>query len=218
MYTEKANVYFGFAREEMMPFVPTSAKTILEVGCGEGGFAAALKAKRDVHITAIEAYADAAKVASSRVDEIFTAGLEEALPLLKTRQFDCIVMNDVIEHLADPWDALRQLRPFLKPLGGRFVASIPNVRYLPVFKSYLQDAQWRYERSGVMDRTHLRFFTHRSMADLFADTGYVVDTIVGINSVRSLPLKLGLVNRLLGGALNDVRFQQYACTASRGPD
>lgn len=213
MYATKEERYFANSRPEMIDRIPAQARTVLEVGCGSGSFAAALKAKRrDIRVTAIESFPDAARHAKEHVDELIEVALDDAIPNLEDRQFDCIVMNDVIEHLVDPWSALRQLRSLLTPRSGRFVASIPNVRYLPVFKAYVQDARWTYEEQGVMDRTHLRWFTQRSIADLFRDTGYKVDSIEGINGCQ-LPWKLSLINRLTQGSLNDLRFMQFACIA-----
>lgn len=213
MYENKKGNYFSNRRPEMIEYVPNDARSILEVGCGGGVFAAALKEQRPkLRVTAIESHAGAACSARTRVDELIESTLEDAMLRLAGRQFDCIVMNDVIEHLVDPWSALLQLHALLQPSKGRFVASIPNVRYLPVFKAYVQEAHWTYEQDGVMDRTHLRWFTQRSIADLFRDTGYVAERIEGINGCR-LPWKLAVINRLAGGALEDLRFMQFACVA-----
>lgn len=213
MYEIKEDYYFNNSRPEMIPHVPNDALSLLEVGCGSGEFAAALKEqRRNLHVTAIEAHARVAGVARARVDEFIEATIEDAMSRLEGRRFDCIVMNDVIEHLVDPWSALRQLHSLLQPGSGRFVASIPNVRYLPVFKAYVQEARWTYEQDGVMDRTHLRWFTQRSIAELFRDTGYAAEKIEGINGTR-LPWKLAVINRLARGALDDLRFRQFACIA-----
>lgn len=213
MYASKGVRYFGNCRPEMIERVPNHALTVLEVGCGNGGFAAALKERRRMlRVTAIESYPDAAREARANVDELIEGTLDDAIPLLLGRQFDCVVMNDVIEHLIDPWSALRQLRCLLTPTTGRFVASIPNVRYLPVFKAYVQEARWTYEQQGVMDRTHLRWFTQRSIHDLFRDTGYVPESVEGINGC-GLPWKLSVINRLTRGSLDDLRFMQFACVA-----
>jgi 2-polyprenyl-3-methyl-5-hydroxy-6-metoxy-1,4-benzoquinol methylase len=146
------------------------------------------------------------------VDRLLAMPLEEALPLLADERFDCIVMNDVLEHLVDPWAALRQLRPLLSP-AGVVIASIPNVRYFTVFKEYLLEGQWKYQRDGVMDRTHLRFFTRKSMVDLFQDSGYAMQSIVGINGMAEFPFKFALLNWLMRNALDDARFIQFACVA-----
>jgi 2-polyprenyl-3-methyl-5-hydroxy-6-metoxy-1,4-benzoquinol methylase len=211
-YTAKADHYFESSRPEMQPFIPASARRMLEVGCGNAGFAASLTHARPIHVTAIEGYAPAAEVAQPRVDRLLAMPLDEALPLLAGEQFDCIVMNDVLEHLVDPWAALKQLRPLLSP-SGVVVASIPNIRYFDVFKEYFLEGQWRYQRDGVMDRTHLRFFTRKSMVDLFEDSGYTMQSLVGINGLSGFPFKFAVLNWLMRNALDDARFIQFACVA-----
>jgi 2-polyprenyl-3-methyl-5-hydroxy-6-metoxy-1,4-benzoquinol methylase len=211
-YAAKTDNYFENTRPEMQLYIPASAQRMLEVGCGNAGFAASVKRSRPIHVTAVEGYAPAAEAAQSRVDRLLAMPLEEALPLLADERFDCIVMNDVLEHLVDPWAALRQLRPLLSP-AGVVIASIPNVRYFTVFKEYLLEGQWKYQRDGVMDRTHLRFFTRKSMVDLFQDSGYAMQSIVGINGMAEFPFKFALLNWLMRNALDDARFIQFACVA-----
>jgi 2-polyprenyl-3-methyl-5-hydroxy-6-metoxy-1,4-benzoquinol methylase len=191
-YAGKTADYFEDRRDEMLPFIPIGARHVLEVGCGNAAFAAHLKTQRRVEVTAIEAHPD-------------------ALPKLAGEHFDCIVLNDVLEHLVDPWDVLTRLRHFLAP-DGVVVASIPNIRYHPVFKEFVLQGRWQYRQDGVMDRTHLRFFTRQSMQELFVSTGYAMRRIEGINAI-SLPWKFSLLNQLCGQALADTRFKQFACVA-----
>ena len=210
-YAAKGGQYYGNTRPEMQALVPSAARRVLEVGCGGASFAAALKAARGVHVTGIEAFPDAAAQAATRIDRVIAAGIEAALPQLDGEQFDCIVANDVLEHLVDPWAVLRGLRPLLRP-DAVFIASIPNVRYLPVLKDYVLRGQWQYQLDGVMDRTHLRFFTQRSMRELFESSGYAVQQMQGINPV-AVSWKFKALNALLGGTLGDTRFLQFACVA-----
>lgn len=210
-YAAKDSPYFDNAREEMLPFVPAAATRLLELGCGNAGFAALLKRQRTVHVTGVEPFAAAADVAATRVDRLLRAGVEQALPLLQGELFDCIVLNDVLEHLVDPWAVLRDLRPLLAA-GGALVASIPNVRYLPVLKQYLLHGQWRYQQDGVLDRTHLRFFTRPSMAAMFDESGWSVERCEGLHPIP-VSWKFRGLNALAGGRLADTRFRQFACVA-----
>jgi 2-polyprenyl-3-methyl-5-hydroxy-6-metoxy-1,4-benzoquinol methylase len=210
-YAGKTADYFEDRRDEMLPFIPIGARHVLEVGCGNAAFAAHLKTQRRVEVTAIEAHPAAADVAHDRVDRLLSSSIEDALPKLAGEHFDCIVLNDVLEHLVDPWDVLTRLRHFLAP-DGVVVASIPNIRYHPVFKEFVLQGRWQYRQDGVMDRTHLRFFTRQSMQELFVSTGYAMRRIEGINAI-SLPWKFSLLNQLCGQALADTRFKQFACVA-----
>ncbi len=211
LYGEKTNKYYAYQRREMFPFVPTDVHELLEVGCGEAHFAAALKADRAVHVTAIEPFAAAAEVARGRVDRLLETDVEHGFAQLPDASFDGVVFNDVLEHLVDPWWALVETKRLLRP-DGCVVASLPNMRYMPVLKDLVLNGDWEYCDAGVMDRTHLRFFTRRSIARLFGATGYGVERLEGINGI-AFPWKFGLLNRLTGGALDDTRYVQFACVA-----
>lgn len=142
-YNAKSAAYFNYGRREMLPFIPEGAKRILEVGCGEGEFSANLKTERSVHVTGIEPFGAAARVASSRLDRPLEVDVNAGILELQGQQFDCIVCNDVLEHLVDPWDTLRRLRPLIAP-GGALVASLPNMRFMPVLKDFVLKGEWRY--------------------------------------------------------------------------
>jgi 2-polyprenyl-3-methyl-5-hydroxy-6-metoxy-1,4-benzoquinol methylase len=210
-YDNKPVAYFGLGRDEMLPFVSPSARTLLEVGCGKGAFVASLKARQAIHATGIEPYAAAAALARAHFDEIIELGVDEAVHQLRGRLFDCIVFNDVLEHMVDPWSVLRGVKQLLGP-SGRLVASIPNIRYFPVLKPLVLDGSWQYQDYGVLDRTHLRFFTRSGILSLFDLAGYRVEAIQGINAT-TFSWKVKLLNRLMGGRLDDTRYQQFACVA-----
>lgn len=214
-YEAKPDAYFASGRREMLPFIPQDVKHLLEVGCGEGEFAANLKAERQVHVTGIEPFAAAARLARTRLDRVLELDVNAGIVELQGQQFDCIVCNDVLEHLTDPWDTLKRLRP-LVGTGGMLVASLPNMRFMPVLKDFVINREWRYGDFGVMDRTHLRFFTQKSMKALFEESGYQVIRTQGINAIQ-FPWKFGLLNMLTRGALADAQFQQYACQVKCAP-
>jgi len=210
-YQSKPAPYFKYGRREMLPFVPISATRLLEIGCGEGEFAATLKAERSVHVTGIEPFEAAAHIAKGRLDRVLHSDANLGLMKLQGESFDCIVCNDVLEHLVDPWDTLKRLRPFLAQ-DGVLVASLPNMRYMPVLKDLVLKGEWRYQDEGVMDRTHLRFFTQKSMRVLFEESGYQVTAMHGINGIV-FPWKFGMLNRICLGYLSDAKYQQFACVA-----
>lgn len=214
-YSEKSGKYFKHGRIEMLPFIPNDAANILEVGCGVGEFSANLKGVRSAHITGIEPFEAAANIAASRLDRVLILDANAGIVELQGKLFDCIVCNDVLEHLVDPWDTLKRLRLLLAP-NGTLVASLPNIRYMPVLKDLVLKGEWRYVEQGVMDRTHLRFFTQKSMRNLFEESGYKVTHIKGINAIQ-FPWKFGLLNKLSLGALTDTQFPQYACIAKVTP-
>ncbi len=210
-YDNKRDVYYRNARPEMLKFIPENATSILEIGCGGGDFAALVKQQRQVRYTAIEPYPEAASRARDRVDQLIEESVESALAMLAGQSFDCIVLNDVLEHMVDPWAVVASLNGKLNPQGV-VIASIPNVRYFPVLKALALGGEWEYKEHGVLDRTHLRFFTKSAIHDMFTSNNYKVLRLEGINSIR-LPWKFNLLNRFLGQRFEDTRHLQYACVA-----
>jgi SAM-dependent methyltransferase len=93
-----------------------------------------------------------------------------------TGNFDLIIALDVLEHLIDPWSIVRRLHGILNP-GGVIIASIPNVGHYSVAVPLVLRGQWNYADEGLLDRTHLRFFTRRTAVDLLTCSGLVIDKI-----------------------------------------
>lgn len=204
--------YYEAQRREMLPFIPLSAKRFVELGCGAGVFGALLRIIRsDAHVIGIEIHAEAAIEARKRLNEVIEKPVDVALEAIPASTIDCVVCNDILEHLTDPWSALRQIRKILRP-GGSVVSSIPNVRYFPVFRNYFLGGDWQYEKWGVLDRTHLRFFTSTSIERMFTEAGYKSIRIEGIFG-QPLPWKAALLNRVLRGKMDDMKYERFACVA-----
>ncbi len=202
--------YYGQTRSDMLAHIPPSVKTVLEIGCGNGEFSRGIQAKCGAEIWGVELNSTAAELASRHLHKVFCGPIEQHVDALPNHYFDCICMNDVIEHLVDPWRVLQSLRAKLKP-DGIVVASIPNVRHYKNLGSLLLNGDWQYVDSGTLDRTHLRFFTHKSMQRLFNDSGYRVEKIQGVK--RSRKFKLAALNFLSGGRLWDIAYLQFAIVA-----
>lgn len=165
-------------RRSVLPFVPSTGR-VLDVGCSVGGFGAALRARNPEQPTVgIEMSAAAAEQARDRFGQVLVGSFPADLP--RDERFECIVFNDVLEHMIDPWEALRAAAAHLTPTG-RVVASIPSVRYLPVLVRLVARGEWTYTETGTLDRTHLRFFTRKTMIDMFRTSAYVVEAVVPIN-------------------------------------
>ena len=208
-YSNKTSAYFETPRQEMLDFIPTNIKSVLEIGCGAGAFGALVKQQRSCQYTGVELMSQAAEIARTLLDEVVVANIETtALPFPK-ESFDCLICNDVLEHLVDPWAMLKMLTSFLKP-GGYIVISLPNVRFSEVVKDLLIRKRWEYQDQGVLDRTHLRFFTESSVRSLLETNGIEVIKLRGINAIQ-YAWRLRLLNIMLLGALNDMRYLQYGC-------
>jgi len=114
---------------------------------------------------------------------------------------DVVLCLDVLEHLIDPWTTASRLARLLKP-GGVLIASVPNVRHFRVVLPLLLRGRWEYQQSGLMDRTHLRFFTEHSATELLRQAGLCVDAVrkPGLDSIQkrsAMLLSAGLLEPLL---------------------
>lgn len=201
------------ARIEMCMYIPASANIVLDVGCNTGGFAEALKAERN-HITVwgLEPAEDAAEIAKTRVDHLVMDTFTANAPI-PDYFFDAITFNDVLEHIVDPWEALRLAATKLKK-GGCVVASIPNVRQFDNLLHILFEQDFRYEALGIRDKTHLRFFTKKSIVRLLEDSGFFVERIQGINEDWWTPsLVRRVFFKLFGSLIDDTKYTQFAVVA-----
>jgi trans-aconitate methyltransferase len=145
---------------------------LLDVGCAAGGTAAAAKARWPGCTTlGIEAVPVVAEEARTRVDRVILGSAESLdLAAAELGAVDGVLLADVLEHLVDPWGFLERLRGVLVP-SATVVASIPNLANLWLLEE-LARGRFTYSEAGLLDRTHLRFFTRSSIAMLFADAGY----------------------------------------------
>ena len=208
--SDEVQKYFEHSREEMLQFIPSSAQSVLEVGCGAGVFGRNLKRIRGCRVVGIELNSDAAQQAKQHLDDVYCLSVDD-VDFMELGYFDTIVFNDVLEHLKDPWGVLCRAKAALNP-DGRIVASIPNVRFFPVIRDLIIKADWVYQDSGVLDKTHLRFFTKNSIEHLFEQSGMTVDVIEGVGW-NQLPLIMRAINRLSGGMFEDMYYMQHAVVA-----
>ena len=207
-----SNVKYDFVRAELLPFLPDSSHVLLDVGCGSGAFGRLLRARRPaMELWAVEPDPASAQAAEDGFDQVIVGRFPQVT--LPDGRFDVIVCADVLEHMAEPELALRAAIRALAQ-GGMMVASIPNVRHWrAVLWPLLGHGTWTYTERGVLDRTHLRFFTRRSMRGFFADNGWSVESVTGINMIR----RERLLSTLTAHFLDDFLFPQYVVVARPAP-
>jgi 2-polyprenyl-3-methyl-5-hydroxy-6-metoxy-1,4-benzoquinol methylase len=203
--------YYRGLRHEMLPFVPDSIASALDVGCGAGGFGEMIKERTGAEVWGIEINQNMGEEAKSRLDKVIMADAIEAMRSIPNKRFDAIIFNDVLEHMAWPDEALCIAATLLSETGV-VVASIPNIRYFRALKQIVLRRDFPWEDSGVFDRTHLRFFTEKSIVRLFESSGYQVERIEGINAAVGTKLSIALF--LTFGLFRDARYLQYAVVAS----
>lgn len=211
-YNNKREDYYNKIRYEMLKYLPSNAKKILEVGCGNGAFAEVIKKQNEAEVWGIEMMANESAAAALVLDKAFTGTCEEHLNDLPNEYFEVIYFNDVLEHMVDPYQVLKDLKAKLAP-NGIIVSSIPNMRYHSALTALLFKKDWKYTTHGIMDFTHLRFFTKKSIERMFIEAGYSIDVCEGINRTRSI--KPMLINLLTFGTQMDTFYLQFATVARK---
>lgn len=179
--------YFDNINPTIFELVPDKAQRILELGCGAGALAAALREKcmQLENYIGVEIDPDQAQLAAQHTTKTLTRDLDQLVDWnldvefalhVPPRYFDCVIMGDVLEHLRTPLATMQQAASRLRP-GGSVIACIPNVQHWTVFVNLVRGT-WPTEDAGLFDRTHLRWFTVDDMVRLFQDAGMEVSQVV----------------------------------------
>lgn len=213
-YTEKKSEYYTYPRHDMLKYIPQDVSKVLEIGCGNGIFIKLIKeyVKKDIESWGIELMEEYAEEARSIIDNVKVGKCEDLIADLPDNYFDLIIFNDVIEHLFDPKSVLITLKKKLTS-KGKVISSIPNMRYHENLLGLVFKSNWEYEDSGIMDFTHLKFYTHKSIKKLFYDSGYGIDHFEGISKTKSLKPYLFRLLLFFGGG--DIFYKQFAVVASK---
>lgn len=164
--------YFSHMRPELLERIPTDARTILELGCGAGVLGQAVKQRQQARVVGIEGNLDAATAASNVIDEVHCANLDNFDFPWPEQEFDCVVAGDVLEHLVDPWSMLDKIKAALCR-NGTLLVSIPNASFPQVIEQ-LANGRFDYEDQGILDRTHLRFFTRQTFSEALEQAGFSI--------------------------------------------
>ncbi len=207
MYDKKNESYFSNVRTDIFSLLPDKISRVLEVGCGTGETLHFIKTHfKNVTTVGIELTDNAAKAATEKVDIVKNIDIEDIKALEGLGKFDLILLLDVLEHLRDPWEALKNLSKNNLLNQGCVITSIPNARnYSLLFN--LMCGEFKYLDAGVLDKTHLRFFTKKSMIRLIDDADLKI--------VKCLPTNLdgnsrsAHMNRITLGLFEELFAVQY---------
>jgi 2-polyprenyl-3-methyl-5-hydroxy-6-metoxy-1,4-benzoquinol methylase len=163
----------GSTHSKIVSLVPPATR-VLEFGCATGYMSEVLKRKLGCTVIGVEIDPEAAALAEQHTERVIVGDAEKIdyAVELAGEEFDVVLFADVLEHLKEPGDVLRRVRPFIAE-SGVVIASIPNIAHGSV-RLALLGGEFRYRDWGLLDDTHLRFFTRSSIQDLFEETGYVV--------------------------------------------
>lgn len=204
--------YYTQRRPEVCDLVRGPVRTALDIGCAAGLLGEELLRRGLCEsVDGIEAEPAAAHEAATRLGRVWVADLDDdGLACVGDARYDLVVLADVLEHVRAPWELLEQVQALLTP-GAQVVLSIPNLRYFRVLGPLVLRGQFEYADSGVLDRTHLRFFTRKSIEGLVEGAGLRLEAIH-----RSPSPWRSRWKRYSVRALRDFGAEQFLVSACRG--
>jgi len=171
-YAAKPLDYFDGARADIVAKLPDdSSATILEIGCGNGSTGAIAKAQgKCARYVGIDLDEKAATAAREAIDLVLLGNVEEIELESLGGPFSAAILSEVLEHLIDPWKLLGRVNDVIRP-GGLILASSPNIANMRLIRQLLRN-RFDYTSAGVMDRTHLRWFTSATFREMFENAGF----------------------------------------------
>ncbi len=167
----KPDSYFTQDRSEFLDWIGGRSRSVLDIGCGAGSSASWYRGRGAETLVGVELDPVTGGLAQKLFDVVYVEPVESALARIEG-QFDLIVCADVLEHLLDPWTIVRRLRGNAHP-DTRLAVSIPNIRYAGAVARIVVGRGFEYDKSGIFDATHLRFFTPRNVEHLLGQGGWV---------------------------------------------
>jgi len=189
----KNDEYYRYTRIELVEMLPTVPERVLEIGCAEGATLEYLKKRGAEYAAGVEISHEASEKAKLKgIDLVLNSDVENDMLPFKANEFDCIILADVLEHLYNPWDTLKKISKCLSD-SGYMLISIPNIKHYMILKDLLFKDQWKYEDAGILDDSHIRFFTLKETLKLLDKAGLGV---VNIKYVTSSGSKFRRINKL----------------------
>ncbi len=183
LYGSKPLSYYGNPRVDYVDMLPDNRSLrILEIGCGNGATGVlALQRHKCVEYVGIEMFKSEGKKAEQVLSKVYIGNVETMTFPFPPDYFDVLIASEVLEHLTDPYDVVKRACVWVKP-GGRVFASSPNISWFGNIVSLIR-GRFDYAEEGMMDRTHLRWFTPSSFAEMFESAGVKIDRLAPLSEV-----------------------------------
>lgn len=167
--------YYNNLKMWMVDYIPNGPNVILDIGCATGRLGKILReSKKADKIVGIEIYGNIAKLAEAYYDKVIVGDVEN-VEMNYEHYFDYVICGDILEHLRDPWHLLKNIRKWLK-VSGVILITIPNMRYWQILLDLAVRGDLEYKDAGILDITHLRFFTRKSFSKILTESGYIIDS------------------------------------------
>ena len=196
--------YYNMFKPGLASLIPEGPNAIMDLGCGTGLFGRKLKELNKAReVVGVEIFKDAADEAAKHYEKVYHGDVEQMI-LDYEDYFDFIVCSDIVEHLVDPWKMLQNIHTWLRG-GGHIIVSIPNVRYWRVLRNLILRGDWEYLEGGILDKTHLRFFTEKSFLKALTEAGFSAAhcqfDIGGMKQKFANTITLGLFEEFMGSQI-----------------
>jgi O-antigen biosynthesis protein len=173
-------VYEAHYNPQFLDAFASAPRTMLDIGCSTGNLGGQIKAAHPgCRVIGIEPHLGAAAIAASKLDQVIAKRVEDidfAAEGIAPGSIDTLVAADSLEHIYDPWRTMVTLRPYLTP-DAQIILSIPNTRHLSMWKHFIDEGRWTYADRGLLDITHIRFFTLKEIEDFLTQTGYRMEKV-----------------------------------------
>lgn len=211
-YASKPQSYFAGARADFVSRLPYDPKAeILEIGCGTGATGAlALSQGRCGRYVGVELFEGAAQQARDVLSNVITGNVETLDFPWQPSSFDALILSEVLEHLVEPGRVLKSLSRYVRQ-GGIVMASSPNISHWRVVRE-IALGRFNLTDRGVFDRTHLRWFTPETFAQMFEDAGF---RVVWLGPVTPFSPRTQMISRLTSGRFNHLFVSQIAVACIR---
>ena len=175
-----ATPYQQHFNPQLLDVLAHAPRTLLDVGCSSGNLGAYVKSLHpSCRTIGIEPNRASAEMAAQCLDQVLCGKFEDfklEAEGIAPGSVDTVVMADVLEHMYDPWNVMVRLKPYLSP-DAQLILSIPNTRHLGLMQGLLDGGAWTYAEKGLLDITHIRFFTLKEIARFLAETGYRLEFV-----------------------------------------
>jgi len=206
----KPEEYYEIERHEIIDEITIGNHNVLDIGCAKGKTAEIIRSKgKAKHVVGVELNAAIGEKAERLFDVLIIGDIEKVEVPTPFGHYDYILAGDVLEHLVDPWNVLLKMRDALKS-DGKIIFSVPNIRNWTVWLPLVLLGRWEYTEYGILDSTHLRFFTKRTCIDM------VKNSDMRIISIRPAGSRVSRIfNRLGMSFFEQITAMQFIVVCQR---
>lgn len=216
-YDNKESKYYTQVRKDILPYIPLKNGTkFLDIGCSAGNTLCYLKETKIIEEAVGVDFMDIPQSNQQNplIDKFIVADIQQQQLDLPERYFDVILCADVLEHLQDPWSSLEYLKKFIK-LDGLLIVSIPNIREFSAMHKIFFKGDFLYAPSGILDKTHLRFFCKKNIQALVSGAGFSIQQTAPTFKTCPIQKRRNIFSQFSFGIFDQFLAQQYIVTARK---